>query len=292
MAGRSETTRLPDPVRKIAKNAGQRFALATSGLRVLPDFLIIGAQRAGTTSLYRYLVEHPNVARVVMGKGVHYFDENYGRGLDWYRGHFPTRSTAKRVHRRTKSPLVTGEGAPYYLLHPAVPGRVAQTLPQVRIVVMLRDPVERAYSQYQHEKARGYESLAFTDALEAEAERLAGERERLLADPASESLSFQHHSYATRGLYLDQLLTWAEHVPAARTLILGSEEFFAEPDTGYGRTLEFLGLSPRSLGTYGKHNARRYDDMPPAALERLIEQYREPNRRLFEYLGREFAWRA
>jgi hypothetical protein len=173
-----------------------------------------------------------------------------------------------------------------------VPARVAAALPEVKVIVMLRDPVERAYSQYQHEAARGYEPLSFLDALRAEPERLAGEREKLLADPAYESLSFQHHSYATRGEYLTQLRAWAEHVPAERTLVLGSEEFFADPDAGYSHVLAFLGLPPRSLGAYGRHNARRYDDMPPEALELLVERFREPNRELFSYLGREFAWRS
>ncbi len=170
MSSTSGATRL---ARKAARWSAQAYARPTAGLRLLPDYLIIGAQRAGTTSLHRYLIQHPGVRTTLRTKGVHFFDTGYGRGMSWYASRFPTRLTAWYVARRHGVELRTGEASPYYLFHPHVPGRVAEHLPQVKLIALLRDPVGRAYSHYQHEVARGFETLSFEEAIEAEAARLA-----------------------------------------------------------------------------------------------------------------------
>ena len=117
---------------------------------------------------------------------------------------------------------MTGEGSPYYLFHPHGPARAAAAVPGARVIVMLRDPVERAYSHYQQEYARGFEDAAtFEAALDLEPSRLEGERERMLADPAYDSRAYQHHAYVTRGEYADQLTAWRERFPAERMLVIG-----------------------------------------------------------------------
>ncbi|HEV2894458.1 MAG TPA: sulfotransferase, partial [Actinomycetota bacterium] len=168
--------------RRAARWSAQAYARPTAGLRLLPDYLIIGAQRAGTTSLHRYLIQHPGVRTTLRTKGVHFFDTAYGRGMSWYASRFPTKLTAWYVARRHGVELRTGEASPYYLFHPHVPARVAEHLPQVRLIALLRDPVGRAYSHYQHEVARGFETLSFEEAIEAEPARLAGETQRMLAE--------------------------------------------------------------------------------------------------------------
>jgi len=276
--------------RRTAKAVRFASARPTSAFRPLPDFLVIGAQRSGTTSLYRYLTRHPAVAPVLFGKGVHYFDTNVGRGLDWYRSHFPTSAYRAYLRRRTGVEPITGEGSPYYLFHPLVASRVGDTIPSVRVVALLRDPVKRAHSQFNHEWARGFEELSFEDALRAEDERLAGEEERLRRDPFSTSFEHQHHSYKARGLYLDQLRRWREHVPADRTLVLISEEFFADPDSVYRTTLRFLGLPELSLGQYERANSRRSEPMSDVARSMLEERFAQPNRELSLFLDRELPW--
>jgi hypothetical protein len=261
------------------------YTSPTSHLRVLPDFLIIGAQRAGTTSLYRYLAQHPAVGPVVLTKGAHYFDTNYDRGLDWYRTHFPTRWHAASIRRRAGVPMQTGEGSPYYLFHPLVPGRVARDLPNVKLIALLRDPVERAYSQFQHESARGFEELSFEDAIDREEERLAGEVERLFADPSYHSFEHQHHSYQARGRYAEQILAWHEVLPPERLLVLHMESFFAAPEEGFGRVLAFLGLPAWEPPAFDRYNARRYSSMDPSIRARLEASFEEPNRRLEALVG-------
>jgi hypothetical protein len=278
--------------RRAARWSAQAYARPTAGLRLLPDYLIIGAQRAGTTSLHRYLVQHPGVRTTLRTKGVHYFDTGYGRGRSWYASRFPTRLTAWYVARRHGVVLRTGEASPYYLFHPLVPQRVAELLPQVKLIALLRDPVVRAYSHYQHEVARGFETLSFEEAIAAEPARLAGEVERMLAEPLHHSFAHQHHSYLARGRYHEQLATWRALFDDSQLLVLSSERFFAEPERTFGQVLDFLELPAFTPDTFERHNAYDYRQMGGEVRERLVEHYREPNRRLYQSLGDDFGWSA
>jgi Sulfotransferase domain len=278
--------------RRAARWSAQAYARPTAGLRLLPDYLIIGAQRAGTTSLHRYLVQHPGVRTTLRTKGVHYFDTGYGRGRSWYASRFPTRLTAWYVARRHGVALRTGEASPYYLFHPLVPDRVAELLPQVKLIALLRDPVVRAYSHYQHEVARGFETLSFEEAIAAEPARLAGEVERMLAEPLHHSFAHQHHSYLARGRYHEQLATWRALFDDSQLLVLSSERFFAEPGLWFKQVLDFLELPAFTPDAFERHNAYDYRQMGDEVRERLVEHYREPNRRLYQSLGDDFGWSA
>jgi hypothetical protein len=276
--------------RRATRWGAQAWTRPTAGLRLLPDYLIIGAQRAGTTSLHRYLVQHPAVGTLLRTKGVHFFDTAYGRGISWYAARFPTRLSAWSLARRHGLELRTGEASPYYLFHPHVPRRVAEHLPRVKLIVLLRDPVQRAYSHYQHEVARGFETLPFEAAIEAEPARLAGETERLLAEPLYNSFAHQHHSYLSRGCYAEQLDRWRPLFGHDQLLVLSSERFFAEPDHTFRRVLDFLELPPFTPDGYRRHNAHDYREMGPRVRARLAEHYREPNRRLYRWLGDDLGW--
>lgn len=281
-AANDNYSRIPAPIANLGKATMLLPRRLTASRRELPGFLVIGAQRAATTSLYRYLVGHPQVESAWPSKGVHYFDKHPEQSLSWYRAHFPA--------ARDGRPM-SGEGAPYYLFHPLVPSRVALTLPDVRVIAILRDPVERAYSQYKQEYARGFEdSESFERALELEPERLAGEAERMVEHPGYQSYSHQHHAYVARGMYLKQLQAWREHVPAERTLVLQTERFSADPSAGMTRVFEFLGLDVVLQDSYRKYNARPYADMDPGTRERLATAFDEPNQKLYDYLGTDFGW--
>lgn len=281
----------PRPVRRAIK-LGIRavYTLPTSGARLLPSFLIIGAQRAGTTSLYRYLAQHPAVGPVVLTKGAHYFDTNYDKSLAWYRAHFPTRWYQSHVRRRDGLDLITGEGSPYYVFHPLAPYRIKETVPDAKFLLMLRDPVERAYSHYQHELARGFEHLSFGSALESEPERLAGERERIIRDHTYNSFEFQHHSYLARGRYLDQILVWRSLFPPEQMLVIKMEDFFSNPERGFRSVLDFLGLPSWRPAAFDRYNAHKYSKMDPHTRRWLTEYFAEANRELARYLGMDLDW--
>jgi Sulfotransferase domain len=277
--------------RMAAKRASLLFTVPTYGSRSMPDFMIIGGQRCGTTSLYRYLAQHPAVAPAILNKGLHYFDTNFGRGKMWYRGHFPSDPYKAFIRWRRGLPrVITGEGSPYYVFHPLAPGRIAAAVPAVRSILVLRDPVSRAYSQYQHEVARGFETLAFEEALEREDERLEGEEQRMLEDPRYYSFSHQHHSYVARGRYLEQIQRWLGYFSQDRLLILEARDLFADPDAAFRAVLRFLELDELSLDSYGKLNAHSYSSMSERARGFLEERLDEPNRALAEFLGRDLGW--
>jgi hypothetical protein len=254
---------------------------------MLPDFLILGAQRCGTTSLYKYLVQHPQVAAPPLGKGAHFFDTSYEKGERWYRGHFPTRLGPKGY---VGTPKITGEGSPYYLFHPSAPERVSNMLPEVKLIAMLRDPVSRAYSHYWHEVQRGFESLSFEQAMDSEAERLAGEDERLQADPGYTSFSHQHWSYLARGRYAEQLRGWYARFPRGQILVISSKEFFADTDGVYSRILDFLDLPPHGLERYETFNPREYAAMEQGLRKRLEGHFAGPNAELYDLLGVDSDW--
>ena len=170
-----------------------------------PDFLIVGAQRGGTTSLYHYLSAHPQISASVI-KEIHYFDLYYGCGENWYKAHF-----APPWWLNVRGAL-TGEATPYYLYTPAAAARVAALIPDVRLVVLLREPVRRAYSQYHMAVQQGTETYSFSEAVEREADRLQAERDTLGEEAAyAKGWSHRHHSYVSRGHYAEQLATWFEH---------------------------------------------------------------------------------
>jgi hypothetical protein len=263
----------------------------TSRSRMLPAFLIVGAQRCGTTSMYRTLCQHPAVVKAVLHKGVHYFDMAYDRGPGWYQAHFPLRAVARRATRTAGAAPVTFESSPYYMFHPLAAERIAADLPGVRLLVLTRDPAERAYSAYTHETARGFETEPFPRALELEASRLDGEAERMIADPGYLSHSHQHHAYRTRGQYVEQLERLQRLFGRDRIHVVDSGDFFTEPESVYDAVLEFLGLPQLGYPVFERHNARPRSAMPEALRAELSEHFVPFDERLSSWLGREPSWR-
>jgi hypothetical protein len=280
---------IPAPVRIVARNAVWTYGRATAAARPLPDFLIIGAQKAGTTALYAYLREHPAFAGPPW-KEVSFFDRQFWRGAAWYRGNFPNRLYLRGVRARNGVEPVVGEASPSYLFHPLAPERAAALLPGARLIALVRNPVDRALSHYHHEVALGREPLPFEQALEREDERMEGELERL-ADPRYFSHAWWNFTYLSRGRYAEQLERWLEFFPRERLLVLPSEDLLERPRETYGEVLEFLGAPPHQLESYPRIFERDYPEMAAGARAMLRDYYAEPNRRLYDILGRDLAWR-
>jgi Sulfotransferase domain len=281
---------LPHRVKVAGRVASVRLGSVTAARRQLPSFILVGAQRAGTTSLFRALMSHPQIFSANYYKGVNYFDVNYTRDFSWYQGHFPTTAYLRSRGRAAQGEPITFEASGYYLFHPCAAERMARHLPDVRILAMLRDPVERAHSAYKHELARGFETETFERALELENDRLAGEAERMTAHPGYRSFSHRHHGYLHRGQYAEQLDRMRRFFPGERIHVLESESFFEHPEDTYGAVLDFLGL-PRVLpARFDRWNARPSSPMPGSTREQLREHYRTHDRQLATLLGREPAW--
>lgn len=261
---------------------------------MLPNYLILGAQKAGTTFLYEALCTHPLVIPSKV-KEVHFFDHRWQRGTRWYRRRFPTGGMAALLRRlRAQRRLCRGEATPYYLFHPLAADRIKSVLPDAKLIVILRNPIHRAHSHHQHNVRHDREPLSFRDAIAAEPERLAGEEERLRSDPGYQSYAHQHYSYVKRGEYAAQLAAYLERFPRKQIWVLQSEELFAQPDYWISRTFEFLDLPnpghvsdarlPRNAGG-------SYENIDTRTYEELAAHYSPHNDRLVDLLGRELTWR-
>lgn len=248
--------------------------IETAHLRQSPGFIIIGAQKGGTTSLYHYLTEHPDVG-TPLKKEIHYFDFNVDKGPDWYLAHFPLRGEA----------VVVGEASPSYLPHPDAPGRLYALLPEVKLIALLRHPVDRAYSHHQMNVRKGVETLPFEEAIAREPERLADG-----GDPSSSQGNWRFFSYLSRGFYAEQLERWLTFFPRENMLIIKSEDLYEEPGQIYNQTLEFLGLRAWNRPGFENYKPGEYNGLNPETRARLIGRFAPHNARLYDLLGRNFGW--
>ena len=268
------------------------FRRLTRTWRVLPDYIIIGAQKGGTTSLLRYIEAHRLVIPAA-AKEIHFFDHFSSRGLAWYRSFFPTRLYRNWAAKKHGRPLLIGEASPYYLFHPRAAERAFATVPAAELIAMLRNPVDRAFSHYHHEVRWGFEDApTFVDAIDREEERLAGERDRMLADESYEGFNHNHYSYLARGRYLGQLEAWRKFFPEKQLLVLKSEEFFAETRSVFDRVLRFLELPSDSRAVFEPYNYAINPEMERSTRQRLVEYYKPHNLKLYEYLGQDLGWDA
>ncbi len=273
--------RAPKPAKRLAwrtkERAAARARLATATLRRRPDYLVIVAMKSGTSSLHASLADHPNMHAPAV-KEVHYFSRFYERGPTWYRSNFPHRALGG----------VTGEATPYYLFHPLVPERAQGLLPAARLVVILRDPVERAFSHYRHMVRDGTEKLVFEEALDAEPERLAPGW-KALSRGCDPDAGFMRFSYTARGLYADQLERWYEHFEHDQILVVPSDALFTDPRPALETIMAFVGLDPGHAPTeIEQRHIGQPGTIAPETRARLEATFAESNRRLRELTGISF----
>jgi hypothetical protein len=189
----------------------------------------------------------------------------------------------------------TFEATPDYLFYPGAAERAATIVPHAKILVLLRDPVERAYSHFRHMVRLGFETLSFEEALEAEESRIAPDIEAMQRNPTHYCRPFVHFSYASRGLYAEQLRRWLDHFPRDQFCFIRSEDFFSDPSTTYARVLEFLNLPPWKPPMFrnytGAPAGSKGNDLSPSARNRLSAFYERDQEWLRALLGPAFNWR-
>jgi len=252
--------------------------------RSLPHFLIIGVQKGGTTSLFEYLIQHPHVV-APFKKEIRFFGQNYSKGLNWYRAHFPL------TYKLDGGRKITGEASPYTIFHPLAPKRVAKHLPQVKLIALLRDPVERAYSHYKMNVRTGKETWSFEEAIENESKRLADTLANILKNENYPLNNHDTYSYLAKGIYVDQFMRWLKVFPREKLLILRSEDLFLKPEKVYSQTTAFLGLMPWKLKKYYPYNLEEHMDLMKEKTRKQLTVYFRPyNERLYELLDLNFGW--
>ncbi|MFV0525270.1 MAG: sulfotransferase family protein [Acidimicrobiales bacterium] len=285
---------VPARARAVARRLIRRYGMLTAGARIGPDYLIIGTKRGGTTSLARWLLDHPQVQSLFPAretrKGTYYFDVNYARGEAWYRSHFPTRVAHARAEVRAGRPLQVGEATPYYLHHPHAPVRARRLAPDARIIALLRNPVDRAHGHWAERHRQGVETLDFDAALAAEPGRLAGEEARMLVDPSYVSFAHQHFSYVDQGRYARGLERWMTAYPEEQLMVVRSEDLYADPMAVYREVLVFLGLDDHRPDALVAWNNRSRDDLPPETRAHLTDLLAPDVAATEALLGRSMEW--
>jgi ABC-type polysaccharide/polyol phosphate transport system ATPase subunit len=246
-----------------------------------PDFLILGTQKSGAEYLYGYLGNYLPIIKE--GKReIHFFDLNFDRGGEWYSQQL-TRSVVR-------DKVLLWEMTPYYIYHPLVAERVYKCFPDVKSIVMLRDPVKRAWLNYNLEVAIGCEKLDFEKAIASEPDRLKGEVEKIRSDEGYYSFNHQHYSYLSRGIYVDQIKNWLDYFPREQLLILKYEDFQANSGKVFSRVLNFLDISASAVKEYEINSAEDYSKMPEAIEQQLTSYFKPYNQELSDFLKEDFNW--
>lgn len=272
---------------RLRRRLAWRYRKATAHRRCLPDFIIIGAQKSGTTSLYNFLAQHPQLLPSFR-KEVHFFDgginpyaDNFKQGTAWYRAHFPMRG-------RRNDGKKTFEASPSYMFNPLVPRRIAELLPDVKMIALLRNPTERAISHYFDVKRQNMESLPIHQALQAEERRLElAKRQRNY-----KAYAFRLHSYKSRGLYREQLERYFRYFARQQILVLQSKELLREPHVAMRRLFEFVGVDPGfKVADLAPRNVGKDKEPAPREVYEYLNAYFEKhNRALSDLVEERFDW--
>jgi hypothetical protein len=288
MTSRSHAASTPAPVLAPTPAWWRRL---TAPWRDLPDHLILGAMKAGTTQLDRWLSTNPGVqARIWKESRV--LTDSRPTALRW-RAMYDLHARRRGQERRSGRRLRVGDASPYDLFHPRAPRHAARLVPEARFVVILRDPAHRAWSHHRHAVRHGFEWLDFDDAIAAEAGRLDGEEARLDRDPSAVSGPHQHWSYLARGRYVDQLERWFACFPRERFLIRFTDDLRDRPRELLADVERHLDLPPTPPPPAADAvNVGDGVQPPPATVKALHALFAESDARLAELLGRELPWRT
>ena len=268
----------------------KKYHLVTRRIRTSPDFIIIGAQKSGTTSLFNYLIKHPQVLGSYI-KETHFFcSENYNKGIDWYRSFFPSIFYKKLTEVALRSKVIVGECTPYYIFYPHAADRILKYFPKIKIIAILRNPADRAYSQYKHRKRFGNEKLSFEEAITREKEIIRVEHEKMINDNNYYSYDHKTSSCLSRGIYVNQLKTWMAKLHSSQLLILSFDDFINNTQEVMNTVCNFLEIKNIKQKSYRKFHQGNYKEMDATTKTNLSSFFKPYNQELYNLLGKNFRW--
>ena len=274
----------------VARSLYRTYCNFAGPFHVLPDFIIFGVSRSGTTSLYQYLSQHPNIEPSVV-KELRFFDMYFDRGINWYRMNFPSKWQIFVFTKLKHKKFITGEASGAYLQNPHTPKRIHNLNPNMKLILLLRNPVDRAFSHYKRKIKNGSEKLSFEEVIEKEKSRINGEQEKMEKNEKYYSPIYHSLAYITTGLYAIRLKHWLKYFSMKQILILENGEFLREPEKVYNQAIKFLDLPEWKLSTYRKFSKQDLNiEMNPKTREKLLEYCKPFNEELYSLIGKRFDW--
>lgn len=252
----------------------------TASSRTLPDFIIVGTVRSGSTSLYYNICQHPSVLPAAYDE-IGFFDSNYHLGMNWYRSMFPTKKQMKLVRDKTGF-AITGEDTPFYFWKDEAAKRIYEMNQNMKIIVICRNPVDRAYSNYNLSIRGETEKLTFEEAIDKEIDFLDKHSFRESVD--------QRRSYLAKGLYEKQIRIWFELFPREQIHIISTEEMQKEPEKTLQKIFEFLKIHEYVIKNPQKQKAAKYSEMNVQTRKKLLDFYEQPNEKFFKIIQKRFCW--
>ncbi|MEM7621785.1 MAG: sulfotransferase domain-containing protein [Planctomycetota bacterium] len=279
--------------RQRRKELGRRRA-HDAAERALPDFLVVGVQKGGTTALFDYLCTHPAVVEPIQKETHFCYTPSQDPERD-FRSFFPLRAELDTVAASNNGVAITGEATPETMFTARTLDRTCRALDAggaaPKIIAVIRDPVARAYSQHNHNLRRRLDrETSFASAIDSEDKR---SKDALARFEAQESAVFegavQNLTYLARGRYAEQVERLFERFGRDRVMVIQSERLFGDTHTVFANVLAFLGLTPRTIDATPR-NANVYGKLDPALAERLKQKTAPWNERLYEILGERYDW--
>ncbi|MDC0171492.1 sulfotransferase domain-containing protein [Candidatus Nitrosopelagicus sp.] len=264
------------------------FRQLTGKFRTLPNFIFFGGTRSGVMTLTKYVDEHPDVETV---RNIHFFEYVYSNKINWYKRHFPTRIYKKFFNLKHNRELLIGESTGTYFFHEQVPKRIKEHLPDVKLILMLKNPVTSSYSRYNHYKNQGLEPCSFDDVIDMELKRieiLQNNNQLQINNP-----DLSHYitcNYLRHGHYAEKLKAWFNEFPREQILILTNDEFNSRMDETLTKTFEFLGLTDFHVKNKIAHNVGKYKKMNEKTKQKLINYFKPYNQELYKILGKDLNW--
>jgi len=272
-------------IRKSLSSSYHRFVKRgisgiTASSRVLPDFIIIGTVRSGSTSLYYNICEHPSVLPAAYDE-IGFFDSNYHLGINWYRSMFPKQKEIDELKKDTGF-AITGEDTPFYFWKKETAERISDIMPNSKLIVIFRNPIDRAYSNYNLGIRKKTEKLSFEDAINEEMNFLEKHSFRESAD--------RRRSYLSKGFYENQIKIWFDIFPREQIHILSTEDMQKDPEKTLLKIFKFLKIPSYSLKNPQKQKSAEYKKMDDKTREKLLNFYKPYNEKFFQTIQERFDW--
>tara|TARA_B110000014_G_C20119440_1_gene592533 strand:+ start:2255 stop:3097 length:843 start_codon:yes stop_codon:yes gene_type:complete len=277
----SEENKIRNSIRNAYHTFGKRgIAGITASSRVLPDFIITGTVRSGSTSLYYNICEHPSVLEAAYDE-IGYFDSNYHLGENWYRSMFPKLKTMNKIKNNTGY-AITGEDTPFYFWKKEVVDRIYDILPDIKLIGIFRNPVDRAYSNYNLGVRMNTEQLGFGEAIDEEI--------CFMEDHSFRDTIDRKRSYISKGIYAEQIKLWLDVFPKEQIHIISTEEMQKQPQDTLGKIFRFLDIPEYAIKYPQKQKIAKYEEMEPSIRKRLLEFYKPHNEKFFQVIKQQFEW--